>query len=67
MSEVANRPLMERLLDSALILEVSTALNAWKVHFSHYFMVSSLVCQIPRKFVDVFQPLKMIEGLAHRL
>lgn len=30
-------------------------------------MILSLLCQITSKIVDVFQPLKMIEGLAHRL
>jgi len=54
-------------LDSALIFEVSTTLSAWKVSYLHYFIISSLLCQIPSETTDVFQPLKMIEGLAHGL
>lgn len=44
-----------------------TVVNVRKLPCSPCFMIWPLLCQVTSKTANVFQPLKMIEGLAHRL
>lgn len=48
-------------------LEALTAVSVRKLPCSPCFVIRPLLCQVTGKTVNVFQPFKMIEGLAHRL